>query len=101
TSNHFDQVTGINSYAPQQFSGTTLIRTTVKATLNHYRPSLFGADHEWKVGTQFERGEHYGPAIIPGGVRFVDNPGPTPFQSISAPPSNSGGLFNTLAFFAS
>ena len=75
TSNHFDRVTGINSYAPRQFTGMMLIRETAKATLNHYRPGLFGADHEWKVGTQFERGEHYGPGIITGGVRFVDNPG--------------------------
>jgi hypothetical protein len=94
-------VTGINSFAPQQFTGTWLSRTTVKATLNHYQPSLFGADHEWKVGTQFERGEHYAPAIITGGVRFVDNPGQQPFQSISAGPSNSGGLFNSFALFAS
>jgi hypothetical protein len=101
TSNHLDRVTNVNSFAPQQFSGTTLIRTTAKATLTTYRPGLFGADQEWKVGTQFERGEHYGPVIIPGGVRYVDNPGPTPFQSVSALPSNSGGLFNTVALFAS
>jgi hypothetical protein len=101
TSNHFDRVTGVNSFAPRQFTGTTLIRDTVKATLNHYRPNLFGADQEWKVGTQFERGEHYGPAIIPGGVRFRDNPGQLPFQSESAGPSNSGGLFHTVALFAS
>jgi TonB dependent receptor-like, beta-barrel/Carboxypeptidase regulatory-like domain len=100
TSNHFDQETRVNSFAPQQFSGTTLIRTTAKGTLTHYRPALLGADHEWKVGTQFERGQHYAPVIIPGGIRYVDNAG-QPFQAVSAPPSNSGGLFNTVALFVS
>ena len=96
----FDRVTGITSNAPSQFGGLTLIRTNVKATLSHYRAGLFGADHEWKVGTQIERGEHYNPTVIPGGVRFVDNNG-QPFQAISAAPSNNGGVFVTAAAFAS
>jgi hypothetical protein len=99
TPSRFDRVTGVTSDAPPQFFGLVLIRTSAKVTLNHYRPRLFGADHDLKVGTQFERGEHHGPTIITGGVRFVDNNG-QPFQAISAPPSMSGGLFNTAAAFA-
>ena len=82
-----------------RFGGLMLIRTSAKATLTHYRPRLFGADHELKAGTQIEKGEHYGPGIIPGGVRYIDNSG-QPFQAISAPPSNAGGLFITAAAFA-
>src|SRR5262249_53170736 len=81
TPSHFDRVTGITSDAPGGFGGLTLIRTTAKATLSHYQTGLFGADHEWKVGTQFERGEHHQPAVIPGGVRYVDNNG-QPFQAV-------------------
>ena len=77
-----------------------LIRTTFKATLSHYQPECFGADHDFKVGTQVERGEHYGPTVIPGGVRYLDNNG-QPFQAVSADPFNSGGLFITAAVFAS
>ena len=33
----FDRVTGVFSGAPQTFGGLTLIRTTVKGTVNHYR----------------------------------------------------------------
>jgi hypothetical protein len=100
TPSRFDRVTGVTSGAPAQFGGLTLLRTTAKATLSHYRPGWLGADHEWKVGTQIERGEHYQPVVIPGGTRFTDDNG-QPFQAISAPPSNSGGLFVTAAAFAS
>jgi TonB dependent receptor-like, beta-barrel/Carboxypeptidase regulatory-like domain len=100
TPNHVDRVTGVASGNPSQIGALTLIRTTVKATLSHYRPGLFAADHQWKVGTQIEKGEHYQPAIIPGGVRFNDDNG-RPFQAISSPPSISGGQFITAAAFAS
>ena len=100
TPSRFDRVTGVTSGAPPQIGGLTLIRTTAKATLSHYQPGLFAADHEWKVGTQIEKGEHEQPAVIPSGVRFVDDNG-QPFQAISSPPSNSGGQFITAAAFAS
>jgi len=99
TASHFDRVTGVTTGGPPSFGHLTLIRTTAKATLTHYWHGLFGADHDWKIGTQVERGEHWQPAIIPGGTRYVDNNG-QPFQSISAAPSIGGGLFITAAAFA-
>ena len=98
TPSHFDRVTGVTTGGPPSFGHLTLIRTTAKATLTHYWPGLFGADHDWRLGTQIERGEHAQPAIIPGGTRYVDN-NSQPFQSISAAPSTSGGLFITAAAF--
>ena len=62
TPSRFDRVTGVSSGAPQTFGGLTLIRTTAKATISHYRPGLLGADHQWKIGGQVERGEHHAPA---------------------------------------
>jgi hypothetical protein len=100
TPNRFDRVTGVSSGNAPLIGGLTLIRTTAKATLNHYQPGLFAADHEWKIGTQLEKGEHRQPQVIPGGVRFVDNNG-QPFQAISSAPSNNGGQFWTVAGFAS
>jgi len=100
TAGRTDSVRGTSSGAPATFGGLTLIRTTGKATLSHYRTGLLGADHHWKVGGQVERGEHYGPTIIPTGVRFVDNDG-KPSQAISSDPSISGGQFITTAAFAS
>ena len=100
TQGHFDNVTGVFSGAPQTFSSLTLIRTTAKMTVSHYRTSLLGADHEWKIGGQIERGEHRSPSVVPGGTRYVDRRG-LPFQAVSIAPSNSGGLFVTPAVFAS
>ena len=100
TPSRFNRATGVTSGAPRQFGEMTIARTTAKATLNHYRPALLGADHQWKVGAQIERGEHQSWSAIPTGVRFVDN-GEQPFQSVSSAPSSSGGLFLTAAAFAS
>jgi hypothetical protein len=92
TPNRLDRVTGIQRGAPMTFGGLTLIRTTAKGTLNHYRPAFAGADHHVKVGAQFERGEHRLATIIPTGTRYVDNNG-EPFQAVSAAPSFAGGVF--------
>jgi hypothetical protein len=100
TPSRFDRVSGVSRGAPQTFGGLTLIRTTTKGTLNHYQPGLLGADHQWRLGAQVEKGEHYQPSIIPTGIRFVDNGG-QPFQSISSEPSNVGGVFITAAGFVS
>jgi carboxypeptidase family protein len=100
TPGHFDRATTVSTGAPQTFGGLTLIRTNAKATLNHYRPGLWGADHQWKIGGQVEKGEHHGPGVIPSGVRFVDNNAQA-FQAISKAPSNTGGVFITASGFAS
>lgn len=100
TTGRFDRSTGVFSGAPQTYGGLTLIRTTGKGTINYYRPGLLGADHQWRVGGQVEKGEHRLPTIIPGGVRFVDNHG-APFQSISSAPSNVGGAFLSASGFVS
>ena len=89
-------MTGVSSGAPPEIGELTLIRTTVKATLTHYQREWFGADHQWKVGTQIEKGGHDASQIIPTGVRFVDNNG-QPFQAVSRDPAISGGQFVTFA----
>jgi len=94
-----DRVTRVTSGAPAQFGELTIIRTTAKATLNQYRPGWLGADHQWKIGGQFERGEHHATANIPTGVRFVDAGG-QPFQSITSLPANTGGVSLTASAFA-
>ena len=95
-----DNGTSIFSGAPQAFSSLTLIRTSAKATVTRYRAGLWGVDHEWKVGVQFERGEHRSPSIIPTGVRYVDTNG-APTQAVSSAPSNSGGVSLTSSGFIS
>ena len=96
----FDRVTGVTSGAPPLFGGLKIIRTSAKATLNLFKPDLFGADHEWKFGGEVERGEQQGANVIPTGTRYIVNDG-HPFQTMSSAPSNTGGLFVTAALFAS
>jgi hypothetical protein len=98
TAGRFDQVTGVSSAAPQTFGGSTIIRTTAKATVSYFRPGLWGGDHQWKMGGQFDRGDHHVPSVIPTGVRFVDNGG-QPFQAISRAPSHEGGVSLTASGF--
>ena len=95
-----DRPTGMLSGAPPSFGELTLIRTTAKAAINHFRPRLLGGDHQWRVGGQLEKGEHHLSTIIPTGTRFVDISG-QPFQAVSSPPSIAGGVFITAAGFAS
>ena len=41
-----------------------------KSTVSHYRAGWFGADHEWRMGAQVDRGEHRGRMVIPTGERL-------------------------------
>jgi hypothetical protein len=100
TPSRFDRVTGVFSDAPQTFGGLTLIRTTSKGTINHYRPDVLGADHQLRFGGQFEKGEHHLSSIVPTGVRYVESSG-QPFQAISSDPSITGGVFFTTSGFVS
>ena len=92
--------TGVASGNPSTFGGLWIARTTIKATVNHYRASWLGADHAWKMGAQFERGEHHSITVIPTGVRYEDAR-TGPFQSVSRAPSNAGGRSQTWSAFVS
>ena len=100
TPSRFDRVTGVFSGAPQTFGGLTLIRTTAKATLSHYRPGLLGADHQWKIGGQVERGEHHGPTHH-SDRREVRRRQRTAVSGHLERSLHAGGVFITAAAFAS
>ena len=100
TPGRLDIGTGVSSGAPPQFGSLTIARTTTKGTVSHYQPAFLGADHQWKVGVQIEKGEHHSATVIPTGVRFVDVNG-QPTQAISSPPARVGAAFYSTAAFAS
>ena len=95
-----DAATGISSGAPQLIGGPTIVRTTAKGTVSHYRPAVMGVDHQWKVGAQIEKGEHHSTSLIPTGRRFVDVRD-QPSEVVSSPPTHIGASFTTAAAFAS
>jgi len=94
----FDSGTGVTSGAPQQVGGITQVRSTAKATLSHYRPALWSADHEWKAGVQFDKAEHRAYSAPPTGVRYNDKSGQKS-QAVFIDPSNTGGQFITASAF--
>ena len=98
TPSRFDRVTGVTTGARQGGATVDLFRTTAKATLTHYRRAL-DAEHQWKIGGQFERGEHHAINFIPTNVRYEDRAG-QPLQSISSLPYNIGGVSLTYSTFA-
>ena len=76
------------------------MRTTVKATVSHYRAAWFGGDHEWRMGAQVDRGEHRAVAVLPTGASSVYRNGVLRQRTLQAP-ANSGGRFVTAAVFVS
>ena len=98
TPSRFDRVTGVTTGARQGGAAVDLFRTTAKATLTHYRRAL-DAEHQWKIGGQFERGEHRAINFIPTNIRYEDRAG-QPLQSISSLPYNIGGVSLTYSTFA-
>ena len=95
-----DSGTGVTTGAPQQVGTLTQIRSTARATLSRYQPGLWGSDHDWKTGVQFDKGEHRSLTVVPTGVRFNDKNG-QPSQAVFIDPANSGGMFVTAGAFVS
>jgi hypothetical protein len=98
TPSRFDRVTGVTTGARQNSATVELFRTTAKTSLTHYRRALT-AEHQLKVGGQFERGEHHAINFSPTGIRYEDRAG-QPFQAISSLPANIGGVALTSSAFA-
>ncbi len=95
-----DQPENIWSGGPQQIGQVRQVRTTVKATVSHYRAGWFGGDHEWRMGAQVDRGEHRAVAVLPTGASSVYINGVLRQRTLQAP-ANSGGRFVTAAVFVS
>ena len=98
--NRIDQPENVWSGGPQQIGQVQQVRTTVKATVSHYRAGLFGADHEWRIGAQVDRGEHRAVAVLPTGASSVYTNGVLTQRTLQEP-ANSGGRFVTAAAFVS
>jgi hypothetical protein len=98
--NRVDLPGNIWSGGPQQIGAARHLRTTVKATLSHYRAGLFGADHEWRMGAEVDRGEHRVVAVLPSGESSLYANGVLTQRTLQEP-NNSGGRFVTAAAFVS
>ena len=97
---HRDVVTGLTSGNAPQVVSLRLDRVTAKAVLSRYQPGWLGTDHEFRIGTQVDRGLHRKHQFFPGGVQFNDSNG-LPFQAIFRSPSVTGGVFVASSAFVS
>jgi len=95
-----DRATGISSGNAPFVGFLKLDRFTAKAVLNRYQSAWLGADHHFRAGTQFERGEHRKSQAFIGGAQYIDN-NRARFQAIFREPSLTGGVFLTSSLFAS
>ena len=100
TPNRMDRVTGISSGNVREMGGLKLDRITAKVVFNRYQSGWLGSDHEFRAGTQLERGEHRSTNVIPGGVRYSDN-NSAPFEATYRTPSTAGGRADIVALFLS
>lgn len=91
-----DRKLNVMSGAPTQTGEVRQERWTAKATFNQYMPGVAGADHDLRIGGQFERGEHRALLIVPTGVRYEQNPA----RKFVSDPSQAGGRFLTGSLFA-
>lgn len=98
TASRFDGVTGVTTKAPARIGSVEISRATVIGMLTHYRRAL-GGEHQWKIGGQFERGEHQAVNMIPTGVRYEDRAG-QPFRRVSSLLAHVGGVSLTSSVFA-
>ena len=87
-----------SSGAPSQIGELKQIRWTARASVSQYQTGLLGTDHQWKVGGQFDRGQHRSLLVVPTGVRYEDN-APAPTRAFVSGPSNAAGRFNTASAF--
>ena len=74
------------------------IRWTARASVSQHQTGFLGTDHQWKVGGQFDRGQHRSLLVVPTGVRYEDN-APAPTRAFVSGPSNAAGRFNTASAF--
>jgi hypothetical protein len=100
TPSHKDQITNVVSANAPQIDATFIERVTAKAVIHRYQAGWLGADHDVKIGGQFERGQHHSVHAFPGGVQYVDSNG-APLQAVFRAPWIGGGLNDTSAVFAS
>ena len=82
--NRIDQPGPFWSGGPQLIGAAQHLRTTVKATLSHHRAGWLGADHEWRIGVEVDRGEHRAASVLPTGASFVYTSGVLTQRSLQA-----------------
>jgi len=95
---HVDDATGVLSNAPG-WSGKWDINThQVNAGLSHFAEDFLGADHDFKVGVQYNRGSLEAMGGYPGGGYYIDYYG-EPYLLYQQQQYMYGGIVDRIGAF--
>jgi hypothetical protein len=95
---HLDDATGVLSNAPS-WSGKWDINThQVNAGFSHFAEDFLGADHDFKIGIQYNRGSLEAMGGYPGGGYYVDYYG-EPYYLYVQQQYSYGGIVDKIGTF--
>lgn len=77
---HYDVFTNVSSANIGQYNDSSRRTNSWNATLTHYVDRFAGANHEFKLGLQYERTSAVSVSGYPGSIKYFDFKG-TPFQA--------------------
>lgn len=95
---HFDEQTGKLSNATDFFLMWMNARFQWNTTLSHYAEDFLGANHDFKVGVQFDKGESHPAGGYPGGAYYFDQDG-QPWRVYQRQPHHYGGRVQGIGIF--
>lgn len=95
---HFDEQTGRLSNATDFFLMWMNARFQWNTTLSHYAEDFLGANHDLKIGVQYDKGQSHPAGGYPGGAYYLDQDG-QPWRVYQQEPHHFGGEVQGIGLF--
>jgi len=95
---HLDDATGVLSNAPSWSGKWDITTHQVNAGYSHFAEDFLGADHDFKVGVQYNRGSLKAMGGYPGGGYYIDYYG-EPYLLYVQQQYSYGGIVNKIGTF--
>jgi len=95
---HVDDATGVLSNAPDWSGKWDITTHQVNAGFSHFAEDFLGADHDFKVGIQYNRGNLEAMGGYPGGGYYIDYYG-EPYLLYVQQQYMYGGIVNRIGTF--
>ncbi|NOR53932.1 MAG: TonB-dependent receptor plug domain-containing protein, partial [Candidatus Aminicenantes bacterium] len=95
---HVDDATGVLSNAPGWSGKWDILTHQVNAGFSHFAEDFLGADHDFKVGVQYNRGSLKAMGGYPGGGYYIDYYG-DPYLLYVQQQYSYGGIVDKIGTF--
>ncbi|MGB6338445.1 MAG: TonB-dependent receptor [Candidatus Aminicenantaceae bacterium] len=95
---HFDDATGVLSGAPWWAGKWDINTHQVNAGFSHFAEDFLGADHDFKIGIQYNRGSLEAMGGYPGGGIYIDYYG-EPYYLYEQQQYSYGGIVDKIGTF--